>query len=333
MLLLPLSRVRACAAVGFFTLALATGARADAVLLRFYPPAQGAVAGYKVYAARQTTGAIASAPIDAGVRSPDGTGVASYSLSGLDPNLPYSVEMTAYDARGVESQRSNRVTISSRVETLGGVRWSSSFGQFAPGVHVPGFRDELEDAETASGADLFAVAYFPDGTAAFGSDADAGDVSSWFVGAGAPYWGSYEITGRVWTSGARAQAGIDARASGRGRYFDFGQAPGGSWRLVASEEPALSCKSAVTRVTQPPGTWYAVRFRVTHASGLTRLRAKVWPSEGAEPAAWQADCWTTLAVASDLGAIALRRGGTGGAYFEDLTVTSVIGKLDPIPAQ
>jgi len=329
LLLLPLPRVCFCAALA--TLAFAAVARGDAVLLRFYPPPSGVVAGYRVYATFQTTGAITSAPIDAGARAPDATGIASYSLGGLDPARAYSVELTAYDSRGVESARSNRITIAPRLETLGGVLWSSNFGQFAPGVHPPGFVDQIEDVRTATGSDLFAVAYLG-GNAAFGTTADSGMVSSRYLGSGAPGWGSYEIFGRVWTSGIAGGAGIDARSTDGGRYFGLGQVPGGAWRIRASDEPALTCRSSgSTGVTQPPGTWYFVRFRVTRASGLTRLRAKVWPSGAGEPAAWQADCWTTLAADADSGAFALRRNGAGGAYFDDLAVTEVIGTLDPIP--
>src|SRR5262245_56882338 len=102
-LLLPLPRVYVC--LGLLSLVLALDARADAVLVRFRPP-PGAVSGYKVYFAPQTSGAISSAPIDAGARPTDSTGVASYLIENLDPNTAYSVEMTAYDSRRVESRRS-----------------------------------------------------------------------------------------------------------------------------------------------------------------------------------------------------------------------------------
>ncbi|HKC52513.1 MAG TPA: hypothetical protein VKF60_17120, partial [Myxococcota bacterium] len=65
LLLRLLSRVHVCCFVGMLTLSAV--ARADAVLLRFYPPT-GAVVGYKVYAAFETGGTIASAPLDIGSR-------------------------------------------------------------------------------------------------------------------------------------------------------------------------------------------------------------------------------------------------------------------------
>src|SRR5262245_26551907 len=99
LLLLPLPWVLVCSMLLLLT---PSGARADAVTLRFRPPTNGSAAGYKVYAAFETTGSITSVPIDAGARPPDSTGVSSYSLANLDPTRSYSVEMTAYDSRGVE---------------------------------------------------------------------------------------------------------------------------------------------------------------------------------------------------------------------------------------
>ena len=87
-----------------------------------------------------------SRPIDAGPRTPDATGVASYYLGSLDPSLAYSVEFTAYDSRGVESVRSNRLRIAPRLETLGTPLWENNFDVFAPGVHPAGFVDLRGDA-------------------------------------------------------------------------------------------------------------------------------------------------------------------------------------------
>jgi len=327
-LLLPW--VHVCSFVGMLT--LSTVARGDAVLIRFSPP-QGAVAGYKVYSAFETTGAIAGTPIDAGPRAP-ASGVASYSLAGLDPTRGYSVEMTAYDSRGVESARSNRVTIPARVETLGSPLWQSDFSVYAPGVHVPGFVDARGDSRTTTGTDLFQVSYFSDGNAAYGTSAASGAVSSRYIAGVSNSWGSYEISGRVWMSGANAQPGIAARATETGglRYFELGQNPGGAWLVRARNEPALTCRSGgATGVTQAIVRWYSVKFRVTQSAGLTRVRAKAWSSTAAEPSAWLVDCWTTLGAAADSGAFSLLRGGGGLAYFDDLSVRPVQGMIEAIP--
>ena len=329
-LLLPL--VHVCLLFGM--LALSAVARSDAVLISFRPP-QGAVAGYKVYSALQTTGPITNAPLDAGARAPDGSGLASYSLTGLDPAQSYSVEMTAYDSRGVESTHSNRLTVPARTETLGAALWSSDFQVYAPGVHVPGFVDSRGDSKTTTGTDLFSVSYFAGNDAAYGTAADSGMVSSVFFGRSSEIWGSYEISARVWRGVRSAQAGIAARVTGSGgdlRYFELAQNTFGTWLARARNEPALTCRNGtLTGVTQSANEWVALKFRVTRAAGLTRLRAKLWRPAAMEPAAWQIDCWTTLGAAADSGAFALQRYGNGSAYFDDIAVTRVEGTLDAIP--
>jgi hypothetical protein len=334
MLLFMLPLLRVCFCFALLSLLLAMDARADAVLVRFRPPTNGAVAGYKVYYARQTTGAITSAPIDAGARSPDSTGVASYSLANLDPALSYSVEMTAYDSSRVESQRSNRITIAPRVETLGAPVWQSNFSTYAPGVHVPVFQDLVGDAHAVSSAYLFSVNYFGDGNAAYGTGVSPGVVLSRYIGPDGMTWSSYELSGRVWSMSLLGQLGIASHSteSGGVRYFELGQNATGGWLLRQRNEPALTCsKGPATGVTQAISRWYSFKLRTTRANGLTRLRAKVWSTGTAEPSAWQADCWTTLAASADSGTFAVIRGGKGTAYFDDLAVQPVLGKLDPIP--
>jgi hypothetical protein len=333
MLLLPLPLVRVCFCLVFLSLLLAMDARADAVLVRFRPPT-GVVAGYKVYYAFQTTGAITSAPIDAGARAPDGTGVASYSLANLDPARSYSVEMTAYSSSGVESVRSNRITLAARTETLDVPVWQTNFSTYAPGVHVPDFQDLVGDAHSFTSTNLFTVSYFGDNNAAYGTAASPGTVVSRFVGTGGTSWTSYELSGRVWSTLVIGQLGIASHSteSGGVRYFEFGQNGAGGWLLRQTNEPALTCsRGPATGVTQLAKRWYSFKFRTTRANGLTRLRAKVWSSSAAEPSAWQADCWTTVAGSVDSGTFALIRGRSGTSYFDDLAVRPVIGALDPIP--
>lgn len=333
--MLRLSWVWVC----FVLLSLGFGmdARADAVTLRFKPPS-GTVAGYKVYAAFATSGAITSAAIDAGARPPDSTGVASYSLGNLDPTRAYSVEMTAYDSSGVESARSNRITVDARVasagETLGPALWQNDFSAYAPGVHVPGFVDMSGDAATSSGTDLFKVGYFGGTNASYGTGVSAGAVSSRYTGATSSGWGSYEISGRLWSLTTTAQLGIAARSTGTNgtRYYALAQNASGSWSVSGRNERALTCaRGPALGVIGAASRWYSFKLRTTLASGLARVRAKVWPSGGSEPSAWQADCWTTSTNTTDSGAFSLMRGGSGIVYFDDLAVKPVQGTLDPIP--
>lgn len=324
--------VRVCVCSVLLSLALASDARADAVLVQFRPPTTGVVAGYKVYFAFETTGAIGGTPINIGQRNPNTAGIANYLLDNLDPTRAYSVELTAYDSRGVESRRSNRIRIAARTETLGTPLWEQNFDTFAPGVHPVGFVDLRGD--TRSSTNLFDVRHFNPGSPAFGTDEVSGSVATVYTGGNASSWGSYEITGRVWTSTSTAEAGIAARATNAyfSRYYELVQNTSGTWMLRGRNENALTCAGTVnTFVTQVPGTWYYFRYRITQIGGRTRLRARVWRSGSAAPGNWQVDCWTTLSASADSGVFGLRRGRTGNVYFDDLAVKPVVGTLDPMP--
>jgi len=334
MLLLRLLLPQVYLCFGFALLALAPAARADAVLVRFRPPAQGIAAGYRLYLAPETTGPITNVPIDIGARTPDSSGVASYSVSGLDPTRSYSVELTAYDSSGNESRRSNRLSVAARTEALGAILWQQSFDAYAPGVHVPGFVDTRGSTDSGSAGNVWTVIYTTDGSVSDYSGGDSGSTATRYAGSESAGWGSYEIAGRVRTSSAQTQAGIGARWTAGGRYFELGQEVGGSWSLRSNAKPALTCSgSSLLGVKGSIVRWYSFKLRVTRsATGLSRLRAKVWLQNTAEPA-WQADCWTTLGNGADSGSFLLTRDGSGGAYFDDLTVTAVVGTLSPIPPQ
>ena len=318
--------------LGFGLLALPAESRADAVLLRFKPPPQS-VRGYNLYLATATSGAITSPAVDIGARTADSTGVASYSIGNLDPTQSYVVELTAYDSSGVESRRSNRLTLAARTEVLGAPLWQSNFSQYAPGVHVPGFTDLRGDTVTTSGTNIFSVLYLGDGSIAYFSGSDIGVVASQYTGASAAGWGSYEISGRMRMDRPQGRAGIGARVQS-GAYFLLGTATNGAWALGGWNEPALTCRvGAALGVTAAARSWYSFKYRVTRASGLTRLRAKVWLQSSAEPTSWQSDCWTSSPVTSDSGSFELIRTGAGGVYWADLVVTAVSGTIAPIPPQ
>jgi hypothetical protein len=334
MLLLRLFLPRVYLCLGFGLLALATVARADAVLVRFRPPATGIAAGYKLYYALETSGPITSTPVDLGLRTPDSSGVASYSLAGLDPTRSYSLELTAYDSSGSESRRSNRLSVAARSETLGAVLWQQNFDSYAPGVHVPGFIDTRGSTDSGTAGNVWTVAYKSDGSVSDYSGSDSGATATRYAGTETAGWGSYEIAGRVRLENINAGGAVGARWTSGGHYFELGQ-DASSWALSGNAEPALSCAGSPQLGVKPTiGRWYSFKYRVTRSSttGLYRLRAKVWLQGGVEPA-WQADCWTTLGVHSDSGSFLLARDGSGGVYFDDLTVTSVVGTLAPIPPQ
>jgi hypothetical protein len=95
--------------LALLSLWLPFSAQARDHLLRWIVPPEPSVAGYNVYLSF-VSGSY-GAGTDIGFFAPDGAGIASYMLTGLDPNSDYFVVMTAYDGAPNESVFSNEISI------------------------------------------------------------------------------------------------------------------------------------------------------------------------------------------------------------------------------
>ncbi len=81
---------------------------AESVLLRWIPPPEPEVAGYKVYVA---AGCAYPDRLDIGFHDPDSSGVASFALELTEGGDEYHVMLTAYAASGTESAFSNVICV------------------------------------------------------------------------------------------------------------------------------------------------------------------------------------------------------------------------------
>jgi hypothetical protein len=90
-------------------------ARADSAAVRWAPSAAGSVTGYNVYT-RLQDGAY-GAPQDAGLPAPGTGGTLSFNVAGLNAGDAYVFAVTAYEADGTESVRSNELALAPRVTT------------------------------------------------------------------------------------------------------------------------------------------------------------------------------------------------------------------------
>ncbi len=81
---------------------------AESVLLRWIPPPEPSVAGYKVYV---MAGCAYPDPLDIGFHTPDPNGVASSPLELPEGGDEYDVMLTAYAASGAESVFSNAICV------------------------------------------------------------------------------------------------------------------------------------------------------------------------------------------------------------------------------
>jgi hypothetical protein len=302
-----------------------TSAAAQDVTVRWIPPASAGVAGYNVYIAPATSGSLVATPIDVGRPTVDATGVASARITGVDRSRTLAIEMTSYDAARVQSARSNRVTLAALGETLGDPLVTADFTGRTPGTHALGFFDW---------GGTFLLARLSDGNIVDAAPTTWVSAVSRYLAGGSTGWGSYEISGRIYLGTSGARAGVAARvgASDLSSGFLLGSDSRGVFSLEQRGKSPLSCaSSASTGVSAVAGLWFKFKLRYTNPSSRSRLRAKVWRATDAEPAAWQADCWTDVPPASDTGIFALYRDNGGTVFWDDLDVRPVTGTLAPIP--
>jgi hypothetical protein len=305
-------------------LGLAGPASAQQLVLRWIPSASSGVGGYRVYVGPAQDGPISATPINVGLPAPAASGVASASLT-LDRTRSWVAEMTAYATSGAESARSNRVTIPALGETLGAPIYEVDFSAFPAGSDPSLYLDP---------SSAFQVSQFSDGNHAFGTSAPAGRVVSRYVGTAVTAAGAYELSGRLSLLVGADLAGVAVRvpSSDLSQYFALGVDTRGVFVLAQAGKAPLRCAtSASTGVSPASSRWYRFKLRFTNPSGRARLRAKVWLGSSAEPAGWQADCWTDTVLSPGSGAFALYRDSAGVVYWDDLAVRPVTGTLDPIP--
>jgi hypothetical protein len=238
--------------------------------------------------------------------------------------MPLNVEMTSYDSLRRESVRSNRVSLVPGGESLGAALYSSDFQALAVGSNPDGFLD--------FGGNFLVRDYA--GNRAFTAPLVTGSLSSRYLGNAAGYWPPYEVSGRMFVPAGARIAGVALRAknSDLSQAFFFGGDSRGVFAIQQRGNPSLSCaSSSSTGVSVVDNVMYRFRVRFTKPSGRGRMRAKAWRATDAEPTAWQADCWTSIALTSDYGPFGVYREGAGMVYWDDLSVRPVLGTFDPIP--
>lgn len=309
-------------------LAPASAPRAADLLLRWLPPTQEGVAGYRVH----LSGPSGPVSIDVGQGEPEPSGTVSHLLTSLDPAVGYDVQVTAYDAAGRESPRSNLVVARAGQEHLETPLWRADWAHYAAGVHPGEFRDTRGDVGAVIDT-LFRLAEEDDGGRAYGTSGEQSLVASRLLWSVDPAWQSVEVSGRMIVLSDTMSSGIVARAPLRDltSYFTLVRAPAGQFSLAqVGKQPLVCARGPWTGVTSGIRRWHWFRFRVTSPSGRPRVRARVWADGAREPTAWQADCWTNGTLAADTGLFGLWRNGRGAVYWADLALHPVRGTPTPI---
>ena len=309
-------------------------ASARDVSLRWWISDRAAVSsirGYNVYiSSANASQPVVARAIDVGFPQRDSTGVATVVLPTIDLTSPsLAIEMTAYDASGVESARSNRLLLAPDGERLGQPLWTADFDDLTLDDNPPGFRDgagdfRIDESKSSVGSLAIASPWPAIGNVAVTA----------CLGNGSRTWAPYEIEGSIITVFTGTVAGVAVRVASLDldSAFMLGGDSTGAFSLQQTGEPDLHCaSSASTGVSLVRYRSYRFRLRYTDPDGRARLRAKVWRSDELEPSVWQADCWTDDPPATDGGAFALYHVGAGVTYWDDLVVRPVTGTFTPIP--
>ena len=79
-----------------------------------------------------------------------------------------------------------------------------------------------------------------------------------------------------------------------------------------------------TGVVPLPNVWYRFKILVEDTGTRTEIRAKVWPENSAEPAAWQVECYDKSASRLTAGTIGVWSMGSGKKYWDDTTIVSLL---------
>ncbi|HUP43733.1 MAG TPA: metallophosphoesterase, partial [Thermoanaerobaculia bacterium] len=94
---------------------------------------------------------------------------------------------------------------------------------------------------------------------------------------------------------------------------------------------AATAGEADTGVAPEPGRWYRLRARTEVERGRVVVRARAWPEDEAEPAAWQAWLEDRSPYRLAAGTVGLwawgEGGGEGTAAFRDLRVADAAGRV------
>jgi hypothetical protein len=199
------------------------------------------------------------------------------------------------------------------------------FESYADGEHPDTWLDTGADYSLAQGQALFEVSEIG-GNSVFGTTSTASDIHSHYVGPGNALWTGYEYSGCVMITHPRGGVGVTLLSDypNSDSYYRLwrGDRPGGASFHISRHPDGLDILSGTTDTSVAPSqnAWYRFRIAVTDTGSETRIRAKVWPKDSAEPADWQADCTDDHGSRLTTGTVGLWSTGQGAKYWDDLGV-------------
>ena len=169
------------------------------------------------------------------------------------------------------------------------------------------------------------------GDKVFGTTSTQTNIHSHHTGSGIDTLSGYEYSGRMMMTASNGDIGVTffSQYPNTDAYYRLRQYGTGAFHIAPHPHGTNVNGDTDTGVFPSPNVWYWFRILVEDTGSRTEIRAKVWPENSAEPAAWQVDCYDSSASRLTAGTIGVWSMGSGSKYWDDLTVTP----LGPLPLQ
>ena len=331
-------RIRAARVAVFVSMSLLVSASALAgtETLRWYHPSPGEVTGFKIvqgsssqsYDVTEDIGLISAVNdvYTATVVVPDaiGTFVAVVAYNADGDSVPSNERFFA--ATSVEPDPSPEPDPSLDDATrLFPLDANMLYGtNFAPPATGDWF-DTGANNSLARDDSLFVISAVS-GTNAFVTTDTSTNIHSHIVSGDSAAWTDYEVRGRMLMTQSSGGLGVTTFSDypNSDMYYRLRSAPGinNEFRLTVHPQDiaSLVCTSDSTGVTPSTNTWYVFRIRTTNGATSTIIEAKVWPSTGSEPSAWQARCEDVRVSRATGGTVGVWSMGGGTKAWDDLEV-------------
>ncbi len=147
------------------------------------------------------------------------------------------------------------------------------------------------------------------------------NIHSHYVGAGGAALADYRFTGRMRLSTTAGGVGVTflSQYPNVASYYRLRRYSGTQFHITARGSTVSG--EIDSGVTPLANVWYRFALEVEDTGARTEIRAKVWADGGAEPSAWQIDCFDDSATRLTQGTIGAWCHGSGSKYWDNFEVS------------
>ncbi len=202
------------------------------------------------------------------------------------------------------------------------VFFSEDFEDYGPGEDPAGWYDSAKFDSFDEDPSLFSTFELDDGTMAFGTTSEEPRIHSHLVLGDSSTWSGYEVSGATFFGNNWAGVGVTIYSGypSSDGYYSLRRGSRKEFRITHAQGQKLVCQgNKKSGVNPETDVWYEYRFQAFAEGANTRLRAKGWRSDSAEPLDWPIDCIEENA-SLEAGTIGLWSRGKGLKLWDDINV-------------